>query len=47
MPRPTIEALKQQLNNWQHQDSKKVILARIPMDYINMMGTPSRMLAVN
>lgn len=41
MPRPTIEALKQQLNNWQHQDSKKVILARIPMDYINMMGDRS------
>lgn len=41
MPKPTIETLKQQLNNWQHQDSKKVILARIPMEYINMMGDRS------
>ena len=41
MPRPTIEALQHQLNNWQHQDSKKVILARIPIDYINMMGDRS------
>ena len=41
LPKPTIEALKQQLNNWQHQDSKKVILARLPMEYINMMGDRS------
>lgn len=41
MPKPTIEALKQQLNNWQHQDSKKIILARLPMEYINMMGDRS------
>lgn len=41
MPRPTMEALQQQLNNWQHQDSKKVIIARIPIEYINMMGDRS------
>lgn len=41
MPRPTIEGLQQQLNNWQHQDSKKVIIARIPMEYINMIGDRS------
>ena len=41
MPKPTMDALKQQLNNWQHQDSKKIILARLPMEYINMMGDRS------
>lgn len=41
MPRPTKEGLQQQLNNWQHQDSKKVIIARIPMEYINMIGDRS------
>lgn len=35
---PSTEVLKEKLNNWQHQDSKKVILARIPTEYINMLG---------
>lgn len=41
MPRPTMESLRQQLNNWQHQDSKKIIIARIPTEYVNTMGNRS------
>ena len=33
-----IEALRQRLNEWQHQDSKKIILIRLPLEYINMLG---------
>lgn len=41
IPAPTLEDLKNQMNNWQHQDSKKIIIARIPTEYINMMGDRS------
>lgn len=41
MQEPTIEALKKQFNNWQHQDSKKIIIARIPTEYINKAGDRS------
>lgn len=32
---PTMDGLKQQFNNWSHADSKKIIIARIPTEYIN------------
>lgn len=35
---PTMEDLKNQLNNWQHLDSKKIIIARLPIEYINNNG---------
>lgn len=41
LPEPSIEDLKKQFNNWQHQDSKKIIIARIPIEYINSMGDRS------
>lgn len=41
IPKPTLESLRQQLNNWQHQDSKKIIIARIPTEYVNTMGDRS------
>ncbi len=41
MQEPTIEDLKNQFNNWQHQDSKKIIIARIPTEYINKAGDRS------
>ena len=41
LPEPNIEDLKKQFNNWQHQDSKKIIIARIPTEYINQMGDRS------
>lgn len=41
IPIPTISDLKNQFNNWQHQDSKKIIIARIPTEYINMTGDRS------
>lgn len=41
MPEPTLEDLKKQFNNWQHQDSKKIIIARIPTEYINKAGERS------
>lgn len=41
LPEPSIEDLKKQFNNWQHQDSKKIIIARIPTEYINQMGDRS------
>lgn len=41
MPEPTIEDLKNQFNNWQHQDSKKIIIARVPTEYINKIGERS------
>ena len=41
MPEPTIEDLKEQFNNWQHQDSKKIIIARVPTEYINKAGDRS------
>lgn len=41
LPEPSIEDLKNQFNNWQHQDSKRIIIARIPTEYINQMGDRS------
>lgn len=41
LPEPTIERLKNQFNNWQHLESKKIIIARIPTEYINQMGDRS------
>ncbi len=41
LPEPTIDSLKTQFNNWQHQVSKKIIIARIPTEYVNMMGDRS------
>ena len=41
LPEPSIDDLKKQFNNWQHQDSKKIIIARIPTEYINQMGDRS------
>ena len=41
MPEPTIKDLKNQFNNWQHQDSKKIIIARVPTEYINKIGERS------
>lgn len=38
---PTITKLEKELNNWQHQDSKKIIIARIPCKYINQSGNRS------
>ncbi len=38
MPEPTIDSLKASFNNWPHQNSKQIIIARIPIKYINMMG---------
>ncbi len=38
LPEPTIADLKKQFNNWQHLDSQKIIIIRIPTAYINMMG---------
>lgn len=32
---PTMDGLKQQFNNWSHADSKKIIIARIPTEYVN------------
>lgn len=33
-----IKTLKTKLENWQHQNSKKIILMRIPTEYINIFG---------
>ncbi len=41
LPEPSIEDLKTQFNNWQHQDSKKIIIARVPTEFINNMGDRS------
>lgn len=41
LPEPTLEDLKKQFNNWQHQDSKKIIIARVPTEYINKAGDRS------
>lgn len=38
---PTMESFKKQLNNWEHFDSKKIIIARIPTDYVNWLGNSS------
>lgn len=41
LPEPNMEGLKRQLDNWEHLDSKKIIIARLPMKYINMSGDRS------
>ena len=41
LPEPSMEGLKKQLNNWEHLDSKKIIIARLPMEYINNTGDHS------
>ena len=41
LPLPSMESLKNQLNNWQHLNSKKIIIARIPTKYINTNGDRS------
>lgn len=41
IPEPTIDGLKEQLNHWQHLDSQKIILARVPTEYINQLGDRS------
>lgn len=41
VPEPTISGLNEQFNNWPHMDSKKIIIARLPLEYINSMGDPS------
>lgn len=33
-----IDSLKERLDNWPHLNSKKIILIRIPIDYINEIG---------
>lgn len=33
-----LERLKERLNNWQHLNSKKIIMIRIPIEYINIYG---------
>ena len=38
---PTMEELKTQLDNWPHLDSKKIIIARLPLEYINNIGDRS------
>lgn len=41
MQEPTIENLKREFNNWQHLNSRKIIIARIPTEYINKTGDRS------
>lgn len=36
-----IEKLETKLNNWEHCESKKIILMRIPVKYINALGDTS------
>ena len=43
IPEPSIEDLKNQLNNWQHLNSKRIIIARLPIEYINVNGDTSDM----
>lgn len=41
LPEPSIEGLKKQLDNWKHLNSKQIIIARLPMEYINNTGDRS------
>ena len=41
LPEPSMNGLKKQLDNWEHLDSKKIIIARLPMKYINNTGDRS------
>lgn len=36
-----VEKLETKLNNWEHCESKKIILIRIPIKYINVLGDTS------
>lgn len=38
LPEPSMIGLKNQLDNWEHLDSKRIIIIRLPMEYINMSG---------
>ena len=38
MPIPTMDGLKEQLNKWTHEDSKKIIIIRLPNEFINQAG---------
>lgn len=38
---PTMESLKQQLDNWPHLSSQKIIIARLKTEYINLMADRS------
>lgn len=35
---PSIDSLKELFNHWPHQNSKQIIIARIPTKYINTIG---------
>ena len=35
---PTMDSLKELLNNWKHLNSRKIIIARLPIAYINRKG---------
>ena len=35
---PTIDSLKHLFNNWPHCNSKEIIIARLPMEYVNKKG---------
>ena len=35
---PTISSVEEHFNNWDHYDSKKIIIMRIPNEYINYNG---------
>lgn len=39
--KPSISTLQSQFNNWSHADSKKIIIARIPTEYINELADRS------
>lgn len=38
---PSINTLETQLNNWKHKNSKKIILIRVPTQFINYEGDRS------
>lgn len=38
LPEPSIADLKKQLNNWPHLNAQKIIIIRIPTEYINNFG---------
>ena len=41
LPEPTMDDLKNSFNNWAHADSKKIIIARIPLEYVNELADKS------
>lgn len=38
LPLPTMDKLKEKLNNWPHLNSKNIIIIRVPTMFINMIG---------